>query len=183
MWRLVFGGCLFALSLFGPAAADQMGDRVPKYQHRNNAPNPLAEGVAAYQRGDYANAMRILRPLAADQGMALAQFSLGVMFANGMGTPQDYAQAAMWYRKAADQGDDKHRPVSAQCTLKAKGCRKTTRRPSTGIARPPIRGMPTQKPASGGCTPRAWGFHRTMRKPPTGPAKPPIAGMPTLRPT
>src|SRR5208283_5440042 len=105
MWRLVFAGCLFALSPFGSAAADQIGDRVLKYQHRNNAPNPLAEGVAAYQRGDYATAMWLLRPLAADQGMALAQFCLGVMYANGMGTPHDYAQAATWYRKAADRGN------------------------------------------------------------------------------
>ena len=106
MWRLVFVGWLFALSLFGPAAADQIDGRVLKYQHRENAPNPLAEGVAAYQHGDYATAMRLLRPLAADQGMALAQFSLGVMYANGNGVLQDYAQAAMWYRKAGDQGDD-----------------------------------------------------------------------------
>ena len=27
------------------------------------------------------------------------------MYANGQGVPQDYAQAAVWYRKAAEQGD------------------------------------------------------------------------------
>ena len=41
---------------------------------------------------------------AADQGYALAQTNLGVMYAQGRGVPQDYAQAMQWYRKAADQG-------------------------------------------------------------------------------
>lgn len=39
----------------------------------------------------------------ADQGNAEAQFSLGLNFANGVGTAQDFAQAATWYRKAAEQ--------------------------------------------------------------------------------
>ena len=40
----------------------------------------------------------------ADQGFAEAQFSLGFMYENGQGVPQDDAQAVSWYRKAADQG-------------------------------------------------------------------------------
>lgn len=42
---------------------------------------------------------------AAEQGDAEAQFGLGVMFANGNGTPQDYAMAARWFIKAAEQGN------------------------------------------------------------------------------
>src|SRR5438132_11878623 len=38
----------------------------------------------------------------AESGDADAQFALGLKFANDGGT-QDYAQAAHWYRKAADQ--------------------------------------------------------------------------------
>ena len=41
----------------------------------------------------------------AQQGYALAQFNLGVMYGNGQGVPQDDSQAARWYRKAAEQGD------------------------------------------------------------------------------
>ena len=59
---------------------------------------------AAYAKGDYATALRLLRPLA-DQGDAAAQYNLGVMHANGQGVPQNYAEAAKWYRLAADQGD------------------------------------------------------------------------------
>ena len=43
----------------------------------------------------------------ADQGDALAQFSLGFMYDNGWGVPQDYAAAVKWYRKAAEQEDAK----------------------------------------------------------------------------
>jgi len=62
------------------------------------------EGVAAYDRGDYATALRELRVLA-EQGHAGAQFNLGVMYGNGQGVTQDYVQAVKWYRKAAEQGD------------------------------------------------------------------------------
>ena len=36
---------------------------------------------------------------AADQGYALAQALLGAMYETGSGVPQDYAQAASWFRK------------------------------------------------------------------------------------
>jgi uncharacterized protein len=65
---------------------------------------PLEDSVAAYERGDYATALRLLRPLAA-QGNAVAQYKLGGMYYMGVGVPQDDAEAAKWYRKAADQGD------------------------------------------------------------------------------
>ena len=61
------------------------------------------EGQAAYQRGDYATALREFRPLA-EQGNALAQNKLGYMYRNGIGVTQDYAEAVKWYRKAAEQG-------------------------------------------------------------------------------
>jgi uncharacterized protein len=39
----------------------------------------------------------------ADYGDAEVQFGMGLQFANGEGAAQDYAQAAEWYRKAAEQ--------------------------------------------------------------------------------
>src|SRR5262245_51286937 len=63
----------------------------------------LGDGAAAYARGDYATALRMWRP-SADQGDAIAQNNLGVMYEKGRGVPQDYAAAVSWYRKAADQG-------------------------------------------------------------------------------
>ncbi len=41
---------------------------------------------------------------AAEQGHALAQYTLGVMYQYGRVVPQDYAEATKWYRKAAEQG-------------------------------------------------------------------------------
>ena len=40
----------------------------------------------------------------AEQGHALAQYNLGLMYANGEGVPQDDKEAFNWYRKSAEQG-------------------------------------------------------------------------------
>ena len=64
----------------------------------------LEDGVAAYKRGDYATAFREFLTLA-EQGNALAQNNLGVMFAHGHGVPQMDTEAIYWYRKAAEQGN------------------------------------------------------------------------------
>ena len=61
------------------------------------------DGTAAFDRGDYAIALKKLRPLA-EQGNALAQNSLGVMYVEGKGVSQDDDEAIRWFRKAADQG-------------------------------------------------------------------------------
>jgi len=63
----------------------------------------LDAGYKAYQRGDYATALRIFRQFA-DQGSAYAQAIIGFMYEEGQGVTQDYAAAVRWYRKAANQG-------------------------------------------------------------------------------
>ena len=64
---------------------------------------PFEDGAAAYDRNDFATAARIWRPLA-EQGNALSQMYLGVMYERGRGVAQNEAEAARWYRLAADQG-------------------------------------------------------------------------------
>jgi uncharacterized protein len=99
MWKTLLAGAL-ALVISGVVAG------------------PLEDGEAAYMSGDYASAMQLLRPLAEAgktayaYGNPWAQFEIGLMYDNGEGVPQDYAQAAFWYSKAADQG-----LVSAQFNL------------------------------------------------------------------
>jgi uncharacterized protein len=66
------------------------------------AAGPYEDGIAAYEKGDYATALSLMRPLA-EQGNADAQHSLGVMYNDGQGVPQDYAAAVSWYRKAAER--------------------------------------------------------------------------------
>ena len=52
---------------------------------------------------DPADAVKWYR-MAAEQGLANAQFNLGVMYAEGQGVPEDHAEAVKWYRMAAEQG-------------------------------------------------------------------------------
>ncbi len=82
----IFAAIMLVLSLAAPVAAGQLED-----------------ATAAYQRRDYATALRLYRPLA-DQGDARAQTMLGGMYGQGLGVPQDYAEAVKWYRLAANQG-------------------------------------------------------------------------------
>ena len=58
---------------------------------RQGVPQDDAEAVKWYRK-------------AAEQGVAKAQFNLGVMSYKGRGVPQDDADAVRWYRKAAEQG-------------------------------------------------------------------------------
>lgn len=74
---------------------------------------PLEDANAAYERGDYATAVRLWRPLA-EQGNPEAQFILGQMYNTGRGVAQDHPEAVKWYRRAAEQGD-----VLAQAVLGA----------------------------------------------------------------
>jgi uncharacterized protein len=55
---------------------------------------------------DEAEAVKWYRK-AAEQGLAVAQYFLGVMYANGSGVTKDETEAVKWHRKAADQGDER----------------------------------------------------------------------------
>ena len=62
------------------------------------------EAVAAYERRDYAAAIRGFR-VHAEQGTAGAQAALGVIYDRGEGVPENNAEAVRWFRLAAEQGD------------------------------------------------------------------------------
>lgn len=61
------------------------------------------KGDAAYDRGNYAEALRWYR-IAAGGNDPGAQTNLGRLYAYGQGVPRDDAQALVWYRTAAIQG-------------------------------------------------------------------------------
>ena len=67
------------------------------------AAGTFEDAIDAHARGDYAKALRLIRPLAND-GNVTAQFNLGVMYLTGHGVQQDYSAAALWLRRAAEQG-------------------------------------------------------------------------------
>ena len=61
------------------------------------------DGVAAYQRADYASAMRIWRELG-EAGDIRAIYNLGVLFDLGQGVAPDPARAAVYFHHAAQAG-------------------------------------------------------------------------------
>ena len=61
------------------------------------------KGLAAARAGDFATALAEWKPLA-EQGDAVAQFYLGVMYANGEGVLEDDKEAVKWFKLAAEQG-------------------------------------------------------------------------------
>jgi hypothetical protein len=64
---------------------------------------PLDDANAAFQRGDYAGAEKILLPLA-EAGNAYAQYRLGMVYAEAPGEMGSVEEAAKWYESAAMQG-------------------------------------------------------------------------------
>ena len=66
------------------------------------AAGPLEDGYTAYTRGDFATAMRLMRPLA-DQGNITAQTVVGLMYYFNYGG--DYVSAHMWFNLAAARGN------------------------------------------------------------------------------
>lgn len=65
---------------------------------------PLEDGLAAYKKGDWDLAVRLLLPLA-EKGDAQAQEKIGRLYDRGRGFPRNYVEAERWYRRAAEQGD------------------------------------------------------------------------------
>jgi len=86
MRKLIVTVLLLAVSGAGPVVA-----------------GPGEDADAAYGRGDHAGALKIYRALAAE-GLAPAQFNLGVMYDFGQGVAKDPVEAVRWYRAAAAQG-------------------------------------------------------------------------------
>ncbi len=64
----------------------------------------FAQGLAAYDGGDYRTAFEEWRALA-EAGDAEAQTALAGLYLDGQGTPAKPAQAVQWYRRAAEQGE------------------------------------------------------------------------------
>lgn len=67
------------------------------------AAETFEDGVAAYRIGDYEKAVEVWRVLA-EQGIPVAQYRLGEMYAEGKGVAQSDTTAVQWLQRAADQG-------------------------------------------------------------------------------
>lgn len=60
-------------------------------------------GLDAAQQGDYATAIREFRR-AAENGLDVAQYNLGILYYTGRGVEPDHEQALHWLKRAAEQG-------------------------------------------------------------------------------
>lgn len=66
----------------------------------------LSDADIAYSAERYEEAARLYRR-DAELGLTAAQLNLAILYLEGQGVPQDYAQAALWFRRAAEQGNSK----------------------------------------------------------------------------
>ena len=83
---------------------------LPAFAQTSDA-GPLEDGQKAYVRGDFATALKLLRPLA-EHGDASAQYLVGEIFDpleeihfEGRGVAPNYQEALTWYRLSAGQDD------------------------------------------------------------------------------
>src|SRR5260221_12553672 len=60
------------------------------------------DAFAAYQKGDYALALKLFKPLA-EKGDGKAQYNVGTMYNNSLGVKTDYVEAAKWHKMVAGQ--------------------------------------------------------------------------------
>ena len=61
---------------------------------------------------------------AADQGVAQAQYNLGIYYANGRGVARDPVEAVKWHRKAAEQWNAKALTELGLCYANGRGVAK-----------------------------------------------------------
>ena len=80
----------------------------------------FADGLSAFNTGDYAVAYSIWLPLA-ERGDANAQSSLGYLFHEGKGVVQDSKAAAKWYYLAANQGEPTAQSFLCEMHLRGDG--------------------------------------------------------------
>ena len=92
-------------------------------------------GVEAYDRGDYATAMKEWRPLA-ELGYAPAQVALGWMYTEGKGVPLDDKEAARWYQLAANWGSASAQFVLGVMYAEGRGVGRMAHWPCAGFAAP-----------------------------------------------
>jgi cell division septation protein DedD len=93
-YMIIAGAGMLAAAVASPAAAILQDSRAV-----------VEAGVTAWQRGDFAGAVKQWRPLA-DQGDQDAQFNMGQAYRLGRGVPADLRIAQSWFQKAAAQGHE-----------------------------------------------------------------------------
>ncbi len=92
----------------------------PARSGADTAEQMLRRGNAAYDRGDYAEALSCYEKAAAD-GMAEAQYLLAYSYYMGEGVERNYTSAAQWYKRASAQKHVKAEYNLAYCYMNGRG--------------------------------------------------------------
>ena len=79
-----------------------------------------SKGLSAYNTGNYSDAVKWYQK-AANRGVAIAQYSLGVCYSSGLGVSQSYPDAVIWFRKSAEQGYAEAQYNLGACYYNGKG--------------------------------------------------------------
>ena len=90
LWK---GACVVGLSLLLGLLIASAGSKKTEFE----------DGLTAARVGDYVRAQNVWLPLARN-GNAEAQYRLGRLYENGLGTEQNPIIAVQWYRQAAAHG-------------------------------------------------------------------------------
>lgn len=96
---IAHGGVLLILVLLVAACADEDFD----------------DGWNAFKAKNYAEALRIWKPLA-EEGDHEAGYFLGHLYEQGLGVPRDITEALKWYKKSGEAGNG--RAINRFRTLK-----------------------------------------------------------------
>ena len=80
----------------------------------------FADAVRAYEAGDYATAYAEWLPFA-ERGDPAAERNIGHLYRMGWSVPQDFSEAAKWYRRAAEKGFARAQANLANMYLRGQG--------------------------------------------------------------
>ena len=109
---------------------------------------------------------------AAEHGLPTALYLMGVLTDGGVGTERDPAEAAQFYRQAAEKGSRNGQARWGLALMEGRGRRRTPPRANRGCVARPWPAMPKRRLWSATCMPRAVRCRPTMRRPRCGFAAP-----------
>ncbi|MGH6869694.1 MAG: tetratricopeptide repeat protein, partial [Methylocella sp.] len=113
-WAVLQGGEFFAHAQAAPPGERPAAAGAPSKPPPRTDPLPVPARLggapdtafAAFQRGNYVTAMReAMKRIEADPGDGPAMTLIGELYSQGLGVRHDAAEAARWYKLAAERSD------------------------------------------------------------------------------
>ena len=81
----------------------------------------FSDGAFAYAKREYDQAFNTMRSLAETSNHGLAQYYVAMMYLRGNGVEQSYEEAAIWFRKSAEQRVKQAQYQLAELYMKGRG--------------------------------------------------------------